>query len=345
MKFMNLKRFASVAMAGAMALSLMAPAFATDPPANTTVVSGTYEEIPISVAVPTTGTASINPYGLPVTITKPDEKTVDLVGQKITTQPLSIRNQGTTALNVGATLAVLPKGEVSIAAAADTDKAIKVDLEVVGLNEAALAVASDNAKLESAIIDRFANKDTWNDAATLAAPVAAANATSVTPAESDPDAPLARLGEAVVKGDVITYNADSIALFRLNGDCAQSPKTSGTANPWEAADGFEATIVFKFTPAGPSAGDAAITLAFTGTTATATFAAGTSGLTVTSLAWTDDGSGNATVSGATTLTGTTATATITDGGLATSGDETEITVTATLSNGATISATETYTKA
>ena len=36
-------------------------------PKNSTVVEGTYKEIPIAVEVPTTGTAQINPYGLPVT--------------------------------------------------------------------------------------------------------------------------------------------------------------------------------------------------------------------------------------------------------------------------------------
>lgn len=296
--------------------------------------------------VPTTGTAQINPYGLPVTVTKPDDKTVDLVGQKITTQPLSIKNQGSTALDVDATLAVIPKGGVSIANAA-ADKAIKVDLEVVGLNEAALAVSSESDKLESALIDRFANKDTWAGATTLGAPAAAVGVTTVTPAKStDPGAtsPMATLGAATVNGDLITYGKDSIALFRLTGDVAQAPtKTvSGQSveDPWVAADGFEATIVFKFVPAGPSAGDATLSVTVdSATAATATFTANTSGLTVTSYAWESDDTDVVTV------TGNGTTATLAKSGLASSGDEATITVTATLSNGATLIATATYTVA
>lgn len=254
MKFMNLKRFASTVMAGVLTLSLAVPAFAADTqPENSTVVTATYAEIPIAVEVPTTGTAQINPYGLPVTVTKSDEKTVDLVGQKITTQPLSIKNQGTTDLDVGATLAVTPKGEVTINTSKNTDKQIKVDLEVVGLDDTTLAIASTSTKLEDMLIDKFAAPATWTNAKTLAAPAATTvNTAPAAPAESDADDPLATLGAATVKGEIITYAKNSIALFRLTGDLSQSPKTIGanpTDNPWEAADGFTATIVFKFAPA------------------------------------------------------------------------------------------------
>lgn len=55
MKFMNKKRFGSTVMAGALALSLAAPAFAAN---NTsTTITGAYADIPIAVSVPTTGTA------------------------------------------------------------------------------------------------------------------------------------------------------------------------------------------------------------------------------------------------------------------------------------------------
>lgn len=253
MKFMNLKRFASTVMAGVLTLSLVVPVFAADTqPENSTIVNGTYSEIPVSVEVPTTGTAQLNPYGLPIAVTKSTDTTVDLVGQKITTMPLSIKNQGTSALDVGATLAVVPKGDVSIAATAGADtKAIKVDLEVAGLSDATLAIASTSTKLDDLLIDKFAAADTWTSAKTLAAPNAAkgAVAADVTPAASPDDDPLATLGAATVKGEIITYAQDSIALFRLSGDLSKAPKDSGADDPWVAADGFTATIVFKFVPA------------------------------------------------------------------------------------------------
>ena len=52
MKFMNTKRFASTVMAGVLTLSLAVPAFAASTqPKNSTVVEGTYKEIPIAVEI------------------------------------------------------------------------------------------------------------------------------------------------------------------------------------------------------------------------------------------------------------------------------------------------------
>lgn len=300
MKFMNMKRFGSIAMAGALALSLTVPAFATS---NTqTAITGTYADIPIAVDVPSTGTAQINPYGLPVTLTKSDGKTVSLVGQQITTQPLNIKNQGTVKLDVGvSSFMVVPKagGGLSVdSTAADTDKQIQVNLEVVGLNDAALALASDAEKLPDLLIDKFADPDSWTNAQVLAAPDAAKTdtATNITAAKST--SAMAVLGAVTPKTEGYTYGANSIALFRLTGDLAEEPMTpaaggSGdpTPNPWTTDDGFTATIVFKFTPHADVAASISLdktnaTLANAATdTLTATFAPGDSGLTVTSWAW------------------------------------------------------------
>lgn len=343
MKFMNMKRFGSVAMAGALALSLTVPAFAgSAQPKNSTVITGGYTEIPISVTVPTTGTANINPYGLPVALTKSTDATVNLVGQQITHEVLSVRNNGDVALDVDVkSFAVLPKGEVSIAATADTDKAIKVELQVAGLDDAKYALAPDNDSLGDLLIDAFADDNTWTGAKSVAAPAAAANATTVvTPATI---AKAAALGAATVAdGEVTAYGKSSIALFRLKGTLAADPKTGSAENPWEAADGFTATVVFKFAPV--SAGDATLSVAMgsgaTATTATATFTAGTSNLTVAKYEWTSSNA-NGTV---TADTGTTNTNTVVDTAMG-SGDSTTITVKATLSNGATLTNTVTYTKA
>lgn len=252
MKFMNMKRFASTVMAGVLTLSLAAPAFAA---ANTTVITGTYQDIEIAVEVPTTGTAQINPYGLPVTIDKTDRTTAQIVDQKITTQPMNIKNQGTTPLDVNATLAVIPKGDVeiktSLTPATDTGKQMKVTLEVAGLNDPALKVASTDRTVEDKLIDKFADDATWAALTTanqLVAPAAAKAATTVTPSSSG--AALATLGAATVDGTLITYGAKSIALVRLSGELNESPKASGGADdPWKTTDGFEATVVFSFKPA------------------------------------------------------------------------------------------------
>jgi hypothetical protein len=342
MKFMNTKRFASTVMAGVLTLSLAVPAFAADSSSNntSTVISGAYEEIPISVSVPTTGEAQINPYGLPVTITKTDDKTVDLVGQKITTKPLSVKNMGSTKLDMNATLAVVPKGDVVIAAAKGTDdKTIKVDLEVAAMNDTALAVSSDSETLENLLVDRFADEGNWENATKLAAPAATKGATTVAPAASN--AAMAVLGAVTAKAEGFTYSKDSIALFRLTGDLNAEPKAAGADDPWKETDGFTATIVFKFAPHADIAASVSLpstktgTVGATGETIDATFNPGDSGLTVKSWAWTSETPATAVV------TGTTASGALTYVAAGT----TKISVTATLSDDSTVTAECTLTVA
>lgn len=336
MKFMNKKRFGSTVMAGALALSLAAPAFAAN---NTsTTITGAYTDIPIAVSVPTTGTAQINPYGLPVTITKSNDTTVDLVGQQITTKPLSVKNQGTVSLDMGvSSFLVTPAGDISIDTAKDTGKKIAVNLEVAGLDDTTLAVSSDSENLDNLIIDAFADEDSWANADTLAAPAFAqgATASTINPAKKDN---MAVLGAVTPKSEGFTYGRKSIALFRLTGDLAQEPVDgSSNADPWKETDGFSAAIVFKFTPHADV--DAAVTLdqsslslaASANANLKATFAANDTELTVTSWAW---ATSDTTVAN-TNTSNTTDTALVANTG---TGSAT-ITVTATLSDGTTRTAT------
>lgn len=336
MKFMNKKRFGSTVMAGALALSLAAPAFAAN---NTsTTITGAYTDIPIAVSVPTTGTAQINPYGLPVTITKSNDTTVDLVDQQITTRPLSVKNQGTVSLDMGvSSFLVTPAGDISIDTAKDTGKKIAVNLEVAGLDDTTLAVSSDSENLDNLIIDAFADEDSWANADTLAAPAFAqgATASTINPAKKDN---MAVLGAVTPKSEGFTYGRKSIALFRLTGDLAQEPVDgSSNADPWKETDGFSAAIVFKFTPHADV--DAAVTLdqsslslaASANANLKATFAANDTELTVTSWAW---ATSDATVAN-TNTSNTTDTALVANTG---TGSAT-ITVTATLSDGTTRTAT------
>lgn len=333
MKFMNKKRFGSTVMAGALALSLAAPAFAAN---NTsTTITGAYTDIPIAVSVPTTGTAQINPYGLPVTITKSNDTTVDLVGQQITTKPLSVKNQGTVSLDMGvSSFLVTPTGDISIAAAKNTEKEIAVNLEVAGLDDTTLAVSSDSENLDNLIIDAFADEDSWANAITLPAPAFAKGGTAPNPANKNN---MAVLGAVTPKSEGFTYGRKSIALFRLTGKLAEEPVNAGAADPWKETDGFSAAIVFKFTPHA----DVAASVALDNSSLTASIAAGNSGsltatfnpgdtdLTVTSWAWTSDTPATAVATGSTAngaLTYVVAGSAI-------------ITVTATLSDNSTVTAT------
>lgn len=279
MKFKSMKRFGSILMAGVMALSLVVPAFAEAAATpNQTVVAGSYVAVPISVLVPTTGSAQINPYGLPVTVSATaDGDPISITNQQITNVPMYIGNFGTVALDVDATLAVLPKGSVKIQGVALTNaevgKEINVELEVVGLDNAAYAKAIDNEALIFDLHEAYADEDTWDNATSLTAPAAASPTATVTPAKSaDNTTPMATLGAATVNGEVITYGDDSIALFRLAGEMNEEPVKSASGggteeDPWVEADGFTATIVFKFKPHTAAPAAPSVTASMTGTPA------------------------------------------------------------------------------
>ena len=346
MKFMNMKRFGSITMAGALALSLAAPAFAGTAPAadpNTTKVEGAFKEIEINVVVPESGNAQINPYGLPVSISKSDMTTADIVDQKITSLPLTLRNQGTVDLDVNATLLAIPKGDVAIAANKDTGKTIAVNLEVAGLDNADYAVSTMDTTLEDKLVDAFADENTWTGAKSLAAPAVAKNSTTGTPAKSTDTGAcgtMAVLGAAVDEMGMVTYSSDSIAVFRLTGDVAEEPvKTDGSEDPWKETDGFTATIVFKFKPhqavaASVSLDNSTLNVANGGTgTLTATYDAGESGLTVTKYDWASDDTAKATVAAGGTAAATSTTVTWVAAGTA------NVTVTVTLSDNSTVTAT------
>lgn len=288
MKFMNTKRFGAVVMSGALALSLTVPAFAgsSPPPVGEVTITGAYKDIPISVVVPTTGTAQLNPYGLPVNVAISEEAVTPITGQKITTQPLSIKNIGTVKLDVKGTLLVKPTGDVSIGTAkganeAATAKTIAVNLDVVGLNDDKYKVSADDEGLVFALNAAFAADATWTNKQSLAAPAYAKGATAP-PAVKSTNA-MATLGAATVADDVVTFGKDSIALFRLSGDLNEEPKTDSTTDaPWTTTDGFEAKIAFKFTPHQDAATTYAITIgSVTGGTVTADVATAAAGATVT----------------------------------------------------------------
>lgn len=309
MKFMNLKRFGATVMAGVLALSMAVPAFAADnTPAGQVTITGSYQDIEIAVSVPTTGTAQINPYGLPVDFTLSDTITkLSISGEQITTAPLSIRNQGTTKLSVNATLAVDTSGTgngVSVKKANLTaneyGKQINLALQVAGLNDEDYAVSSLDTTLEDNIIKAFVAPATWASAKSLSAEDTAAGTAIATAPVAKSASALAVLGAATAgAGGLVTYGNDSIAVFRLTGKLNESPQklkdgstTDKVDDPWTTTDKFSAQVVFKFKPAkgaSVSLDETSITLDATTTTfkeITATVNPGDTELTAKSYAWT-----------------------------------------------------------
>lgn len=222
MKFMNMKRFASVAMAGALSLSLAVPAFAVD----TTTITGNYTPIALRVTVPTAGTAIINPYGLPYQM---GESTIS--GQQITTgAPLVIQNRSSVALGVTANVTGTASTGVTLEAAGTTadystvtDKKLHVVFEAFTADELTALNVTDN----DTIRPMFAALDSADAVLTGDVTTTAADATGTLVLREAND------------GEVQSGGA---AMFRLTGEAAKKAD-------WTADDTFTATIAFTFEPA------------------------------------------------------------------------------------------------
>jgi membrane-associated protease RseP (regulator of RpoE activity) len=232
------KKIMSLALAALTTASLAIPALAEDNTTNTTTVTGAYEEIAIAVTVPTTGTVSINPYGLPVELKKSESstKTAKVTGQQIVTQPMYISNEGDVALTVGATVTTTAKNfDLVDAKPADTvtDKQAYINLEMV--QSANKSLSDDTAK--DKIIDEYATDSTWTSATQLTL-----SSDDVTKED------MATLAASKVSGSgsdkTVTYNVGSIVLFRLAGNVVTKPDTA-----WTTSDSLTAKIAFTFTPA------------------------------------------------------------------------------------------------
>lgn len=225
MKFMNLKRFASTALAGALALSMAVPAFAAG---NTTVISGAYEAVTLSVTVPATGKAIINPYGLPYKLSAD----YSVSGQQITTAaPLLIRNMSPVALAVTANL----KGEASTgvnlndqtaAGALDFTTETDKELHVVFQAFEAVGVDTNNATDNDILIPKLIALADDDAKLTGDVTTTAADATGTLVLREGKDGEL---------------QSGGAAFIRLSGEAAKKAT-------WETSDTFTATIAFTFEP-------------------------------------------------------------------------------------------------
>ena len=225
MKFMNMKRFASTALAGVLALSMAAPAFAAS---NTTTIEGAYQAITLDVTVPTTGSAVINPYGLPYEL----GTNVSVSGQQITTgAPLMVENRSSVALSASVSITATATGaftfeetNATIGASETGNKGV-VKFQIFpaeGIDEAA-------AKKEATLLPLFAALEDEDAAAEVQLKSSAA--------VTGTDMIVLREGEGGKLQD------GGAAFFRLAGEVAKKPTTA-----WVAADGFKAVIAFTFEP-------------------------------------------------------------------------------------------------
>lgn len=223
MKFMNMKRFASTVMAGALAVSLAVPAFAAG---NSTNITGTYRAITLNVAVPTTGSAIINPYGLPFEL-----GAATVSGQQITTgAPLLVQNKSSVPLSVSASVVGTVKGNFEFSAAA-VNPTTEIDnkANVVFQMFEAPGVTAANATDMDVLNPMFAALEDDDALNSTVIGTTATNAADITV-----------LKQANADGDVVDGGA---AFFRLSGTVAKKPTTA-----WATTDGFTAKVSFTFEP-------------------------------------------------------------------------------------------------
>ena len=273
----TMKRLASLAMAGALALSISAPAFAattgtmTNPTAGkSTRITATYEEATVDVLVPATATAIINPLGIGYDVAKSDSTKASFTGQ-ICTVPMAIYNKSALDVKVGATAsATINQSTIPMRLATETtkghgsegdddyvapqtSKSAFVQLEVAsaptGISSAITSATGENdSTLNDAIITESAKSATWGSVA------AGKKLTLGTRAVTVED--MVTLGKATMNattGVFDKFGATGIALFRLTGDCVENPnggwiKANATASPAVVGDGFVADITFSFKP-------------------------------------------------------------------------------------------------
>lgn len=309
-----MKKFLSTVLALAMALSLCVPAFAADTVLNgvdglgegaVVEVTGTTQTATVKVTVPSGGNVVLNPYGLDYTV----EGAANPVQDQIISAEQYIVNESNMPIKVSTKVTGTIEGTGDFAAASavsETDKKVFLNFEI----------GKTTAK------------------GTAAASYEKVNLTKTQVSCTD------------IVMDKVGGTNPAIA-FKFTGDAAKNP-----TNPWTTDDIIGASIAFTFaldnsgagggggtTAASVSLDKSSLTLASGTDTLTATFNAGTSGLTVTKYDWTSSTTGAYTVTPGGSASDTTATVTYVADGTST------ITVTATLSDSTTVTATCTVSNA
>lgn len=254
MKHLNLKRFASLVLSGALTLSLAAPAFAA--PNMETEITGTYQAADIAVTVPTKGAVIINPFGLDLKLKEIGDDgnaasgaaDATISGQKIVTAPMFISNESEMNLQVGATVTGTPNGDLRFASESAAESTSKT---VYAYLQATPATALSGVSTGITAANKAAAYAAWAPEAYDATTdvLVSDRETSTTNLVTLKAATLATSGNTTT----ITYKAGSIAMVRLSGDCPTSPRDAWTAadptaNPAVAGDGFTVNVAYTFTP-------------------------------------------------------------------------------------------------
>lgn len=251
------KRIIPGIMAGILALSMAAPAFAD----STTTVTGTYQPITINVDVPTTTTAAINPYGMPVDLKDGSSVLGTISGQQISTQPIYMINKTTVPLSVGATVTTTIKGGLTLVTdqtkvtgktkasfiylqMKQTDATNAVMTTLTGESKAEdykLSWAND-AENNSLLLKAFTS---WDDGYTEGKDLVLSTSDSgVKGDDMIVLAPATKQDAGSSNPEYNMVNKGGIGIARISGILSETPTEA-----WSTSDGFTAKIAFTFKPA------------------------------------------------------------------------------------------------
>lgn len=207
---MSMKKIVSAAMALAMAASLTIPAFATA--SNTTEIGGTTQAPTINVTVPATGTVTVNPYKMEVTVDS------DKITDQIISAPLYVTNTSDVPLVFDVTVTGKKEGNAIFSTSSTAGKVVATN-SVFLYAEFGAASANDGS-----------GDPTWATAYD-------SKATNIVLISDKAVTKKAVAELAATDGSDANYLA-----FKLSGDASSQPTTA-----WTSADKVGASIAFTFT--------------------------------------------------------------------------------------------------
>lgn len=216
---MSMKKIVSAAMALAMTASLAVPAFASTTPNTTTDVTGTTQAPTIAVTVPATGTVTVNPYKMEVTVGS------DKLTDQIISTTSYVQNESDVPLVVDVTVTGKVAGNAVFATASTQGAKAPTTNSVFMYAEFGVATANDGT-----------GDPSWGTAY-----------------DSKSTSQVLLSAKATTKKAVATLPAgDSTTnylAFKLAGDAASAPTTA-----WASTDTVGATVAYTFTATAAASG-------------------------------------------------------------------------------------------
>ncbi len=215
-----------------------------------TVITGRYKDIQIEVVVPSSTTAIINPYGLPMDITDDNGASLGKVSdnQIITATPLVGYSMCEVPVDINVTVTGEPQGDFRLAlekpTTTDTTKSGLVYFEIKPVNDLGYSGSTDTNPIGKLVGSKvYTELKNWSKGSYSAS---ATNQVLVGTRAVTTTTPVCKLNAAQTDTNgKVTGPATTNGYFvaRLNGDIVGTPR-----DEWVTSDGVNVTISWIITP-------------------------------------------------------------------------------------------------